>query len=376
MGLHLESVFEGSLTSADWAALAAGIGDEQRFLNRNWYDAWSEAYLPKRGMRGPVRYLVTRDARGTVLGALPYVVVRMAGLRILSLAGFYYPLRGIPMHAAHRDEVGRSMAATLASSRGAAALRLGPVAGDDAAARALVEALRAYGWSLEDIDHGAQQIVPLPPTFDEFSGQLGRNLRRNLRKGVNRMRRDGEVELRAFRGLRASEWDRVVEDVARVEAHSWLATDRSGSPRFEGERNQRFWKRLLKDPEAGRSAGAWLLYFNGEAVAFTFAIDSGPCRYNFAGQHAEAVDRYDTGWIVDRDLFEDAIDGHGMTSVNLGDGWAHYKRRWGAVSGAHLRDYFVFPPGGKGRLLHLAAHTRQRLAAWAQRIRQLGANGL
>jgi hypothetical protein len=336
MELHLESVYEPGLTSADWADLAAGVGAEHRFLNRNWYDAWNEAYLPKRGMKGPVRYLVTRNLRGTVLGALPHVVVRLAGLRILSLAGFYYD---------------------------APALRLGPVAGDDAAVRALVEALQGHGWSLEDVDHGAQQIVPLPPTFDEFSDALGRNLRRNLRKGVNRMRRDGKVELKAFRSLPASEWDRVVEDLARVEAHSWLASDSSGTPRFEGERNQRFWKRLLRDPQAGRSAGAWLLYFNGEAVAFSFAIDSGRCRYNFAGQHDETVDRYGTGWIVDRDLFEDAIDGR-MKSVNLGDGWAHYKRRWGAISGAHLRDYLVFPPSTKGRLLHLAAHLRQRVAAW------------
>jgi CelD/BcsL family acetyltransferase involved in cellulose biosynthesis len=365
MELYLESVYEPSLTSADWADLTSGVAAERRFLSRNWYDAWSEAYLPKRGMKGPVEYLVTRDrARGTVVGALPYVVVRLAGLRVLSLAGFYYPLRGIPMHEARRADVGRSMAAALACGREAAALRLGPVAGDDAAVRALVEALRAHGWSLEDVDHGAQQIVPLPPTFEEFSGTLSRNLRRSLRKGVNRMSKDGTVELKAFRGLPASEWDQVVEDLARVEARSWLATDRSGSPRFEGERNRRFWKRLLEDPQTGRSAGAWLLYFNGEAVAFSFAIDSGHCRYNFAGQHAETVDRYGTGWIVDRDLFEDAIDGHGMTQVNLGDGWAHYKRRWGAVSGAHLRDYVVFPPSTTGRLLHLAAHLRQRVAAW------------
>lgn len=364
MELKLESVYEPGLTSADWADLSAGVGEAHRFLDRNWYDAFSEAYLPKGGMKGPVRYLVTRDARGTVRGALPFVVVSVAGVRVLSLAGFYYPLRGIPMHETHEEAVGRSMAATLASGSGAAPLRLGPVAGDDAAVRALVAALQAHGWSLEDVDHGAQQIVPLPPTYAEFSEALGRNLRRNLRKGVNRMRRAGKVELKAYRGLPASEWEQVVEDLARVEAHSWLASDRSGTPRFEGERNQRFWKHVLKDPKAGRSAGAWLLYLDGEAVAFSFAIDSGRCRYNFAGQHDETVDRYGTGWIVDRDLFEDAIDGHKMRSVNLGDGWAHYKRRWGAVAGAHLRDYLLFPPSAKGRLLHLAAHLRQRVAAW------------
>ena len=361
MPQQLESAFERDLTPADWAAISAGVDDEQLFLDGNWFESWSKAYLPKPRMKGPVEYLVTRDAQGTALGALPFVVVRLAGLRILSLAGFYYPLRGIPMHAERRDEICRSMAATLDSHRGAAALRLGPVPDDDASAIALVEALGSHGWSRQDIDHGLQQIVPLPSTFDEFRRSLGKNLRRNIRKGVNRMRREGETEVRAFRGLRAGEWDPVVEDLALVEARSWLARG-GGEPRFLGERNLRFWKRVLADPRTARAAGAWLLYLEGEPVAFTFAIDSGGCRYNFAGQHAEAVDRYGTGWIVDHDLFRDAIDGHGLGTVNLGDGWDHYKCRWGAVAGARLLDYIAFPPSVRGRLLHLAMRLRRRLS--------------
>jgi len=361
MRQQFQSAFERDPTPADWAAISAGVDEEQRFLDKNWFESWSEAYLPKPRMQGPVQYLVTRDAQGEALGALPFVVVRVAGLRILSLAGFYYPLRGIPMHAEHRDEVCRSMAATLRSYRGAAALRLGPVEDEDASVRALVEALGAHGWSRQIVDHGPQQIVPLAATFDEFSFGLGQNLRRNIRKGVNRMRREGETEVKAFRGLPAGEWDRVIEDLALVEARSWLAHG-AGEPRFLGESNLRFWKRLLRDPRTGRNAGAWLLYHKGEPVAFSFAIDSGGCRYNFAGQHAEAVDRYGTGWIVDNDLFRDAIDGHGLKSVNLGDGWAHYKCRWGAVAGARLLDYIAFPPSVRGRLFHLAMRLRQRLS--------------
>jgi CelD/BcsL family acetyltransferase involved in cellulose biosynthesis len=312
-------------------------------------------------MEGPVEYLATRDARGTPLGVLPFVVIRMPGLRILSLAGYYYPLRSIPMHARHCEAVGRSMAAALASRRGTAAIRLGPVEEHDPAPPALLEALRAHGWSHLTIDHGPQLIVPLPSTFDEFHQSLGRNLRRNIRKGINRMRREGETTVKAFRNLPPGRWNAVIDEVARVEAESWLPRG-AGEPRFLGDRNRCFWKCVLRDPRTSASAGAWLLYFKGEPVAFTFAIDSGGCRYNFAGQHAEAVDRYGTGWIVDQDLFRDAIDGHGLASVNLGDGWAHYKCRWGAEAGARLLDYIVFPPSIKGRLFHLAMRIRQRLS--------------
>lgn len=355
-----KSARERSLTADDWATISAGVDEERRFLEGNWYASWSEAYLPRPNMKGPVEYVVTRDAQGAALGALPLVVVRVGGLRILSLAGYYYPLRGIPVHARQRDEVCRSMAAALASFRGVAALRLGPVEESDPDVTALVEALRAHGWSQLHVDHGPQLIVPLPPTLDEFEDRMGKNLRRNIRKGLNRMRRAGDTEIRAFRGLPAGEWDPVIEDIARVEARSWIAQG-SGEPRFLGESNSRFWKRALADPRTASAAGAWLLYSRGEPVAFTFSIDSGRCRYNFAGQHDEAVDRYGTGWIVDRDLLRDAISG-GLASVNLGDGWAHYKSRWGAVAGPHLLDHIAFPPTLRGRLLHLAMRIRQRLS--------------
>jgi CelD/BcsL family acetyltransferase involved in cellulose biosynthesis len=357
----LESTFERALTAAEWDALVSGVDPAYRFLDGNWFESWSRCYLPRPKMEGPVEYVVTRDAQATPLGTLPFVVVQAPGLRILSLAGYYYPLRSIPMHAGRSHEVGRSMAAALASRRGTTAIRLGPVEEHDPAPLALAEALRAHGWSRLTIDHGPQLMVPLPPTFDEFRAGLGRNLRRNIRKGINRMRREGETTVKAFRNLLAGQWDAVIEEIAAVEAASWLHHG-AGEPRFLGDRNQCFWKCVLRDPRAARAAGAWLLYLEGEPVAFTFAIDSGGCRYNFAGQHAEAVDRYGTGWIVDHDLFHDAIDGRGLASVNLGDGWAHYKCRWGAVAGARLLDYVVCPPSIKGRLFHLAMRIRQRLS--------------
>jgi len=48
-----------------------------------------------------------------------------------------------------------------------------------------------------------------------------------------------------------------------------------------------------------------------------------------------------------------------LLKVNLGDGDAEYKNRWGAKSGSQLIDYIYIYPGILGHLLHLEIKIRE-----------------
>ena len=50
-------------------------------------------------------------------------------------------------------------------------------------------------------------------------------------------------------------------------------------------------------------------------------------------------------------MLQDAIH-MGIETVNLGDGDAEYKDRWGAKPGSQLIDYIYFRPSLIGRLLY------------------------
>jgi hypothetical protein len=246
---------------------------------------------------------------------------------------------------------------------------LGPAEDDDPFVLRVLEALQNRGWRVYDIDRGQQQIVDLPRSFESFQATLGKKLRKNIRWSSNRMKRDGKTEICAYRDLAPEAWENVIDHIGSVESRCWLMTSKEGKPRFHGERNTRFWHRLLESSETSRLTSAWLIYFNEKPVSFTFAFDAGPCRYNIAAQYDEVVKEYGTGWIVDNAMFEDAIAGN-LEKVNLGDGHAYYKSRWGAKPASHLRDYVAFRPGIVGRGIHLAATMKSQLERWYSEIKE------
>lgn len=346
----LHTTVQVRLSSEDWHALAERARPECGFLSDPWIQAWAQAYLPSQHWQEPLRYFVTKDSDGIICSALPVAVQSVYRLKMLSLAGYYSPFRGFLLDETRAEAACDGLADALMAQRERYALRLGPVSDDHSSIYWLTQSLLKRGWKIVERDLGAQYLVKLPRTVDEFQKTLGKKLRKNLRYFSNKMMRDGTLEIKTYRDLDGASWERVLDELERIERHSWLVKEEEGKPRFVDAASRTFWRSLMNSPSKESSIAVWILYFNATPVCFVLAIDAGKQRYAIAGQYDDAFEAYGPGSILDHVMYQDAIE-RGLTIVNLSEGDPHYKARWGAYAGPHLREIVAFPPGLVGETL-------------------------
>jgi CelD/BcsL family acetyltransferase involved in cellulose biosynthesis len=356
----------GDVPPAFWAELRARTRPEHQLLAVGaWWTAWAAAYLGQSHWRGPLRAIVARDGAGAAAGVLPLATLRVARLDLPALGGFYQPYRTLPLaHAASREAA--LALADAVDAGGAAAVRLGGCEEPDEGVLAFLKRLRTRGWAVHEETKGYVYALPLPPTFADFEAGLHKRLLHNIRYYDRKMRKDVQVEHRLFHACDADEWGRAVGELGAIEDRSWLHT-KGGDKRFSGAANARFWTTLLADADVSRAARAWVLYFDGKPVSFTFALDSGGTRFVLANHYDEAVAVYTTGSILYHRLFADAYE-QKLSLVHLGGGDSGYKARWGAGAARVLRDYVACRPSLKGRALFTALTLR----SLAQQLRKPG----
>lgn len=367
MGGALNCHKTSEVSDSCWNEILERTRPEYRFLSRAWFEAWSEGYLPTPSLQGPVRYLLCTAQNDSPMGVFPYAEWHKLGITVWSLAGYYYPLRSVPAAVSAYQHVADAMAKAIDEADSVSAVKLGPVEDGDPTVTALIDKLLERGWFKHVADRGVQQIVECPTSYEDFHCSLSKSLRRSIRSRSKKMMSEGQVELRAYSGLRPDEWQRVLTEVAQVEGRSWLAQDAEGKPRFQGHLNEPFWQHLASNEGACDTLGVWMLYFDEMPVAFTVTIDTSQCRYNISGQYDERFKKYGPGWIVDNKLFKDSIE-QGAQTINMGDGHPEYKSRWGAEPAGHLRDYLLCRPSITGFGLDWAARTKDTMADTGQQL--------
>jgi len=184
-------------------------------------------------------------------------------------------------------------------------VHVGPLQVNDQINVPLQSAFDQQKWRIFEVSAGAQQVVNMPATVDDFRTSLSRNLRKNHDRRKRSLEAMGQFEITYYNDC-------------------------------------------------------WVVCLDAKPIAYSLAIDSGSCRYSISGQYDEEYKKHGVGIIADMSMFEQAIES-GKTIVNMGDGDSDYKRRWGAEPSAELLSLYIFRPSIVGRLGHTALRTLDRL---------------
>ncbi len=137
-----------------------------------------------------------------------------------------------------------------------------------------------------------------------------------------------------------------------------MFSDTNGKLRIKGK--EAFWKKYLENNNAQKHVNIWLVKLNSYPISYTFAIDSGLCRYSISCHYNAQFKKYEVGLLADYEMLQDSIH-MGIKTVNFGDGDAEYKDRWGAKSGSQLVDYIYFRPNMLGYLFHSVLKVRETI---------------
>lgn len=77
-------------------------------------------------------------------------------------------------------------------------IRIGTTDTDQPVNNILESKFRDFGWMCHKINHGTQQIIILPDSANEFKQLLSKNLYKNLKRRLKKLRELGKVSIEKF----------------------------------------------------------------------------------------------------------------------------------------------------------------------------------
>lgn len=340
------SVADGLAAAIDTVAAAAA--PSHAFLRYGWYAAALAAY------GGHARTLLVEEDGAPTL-ALPIVTVGPAFLKMVAVAGSYWPFRSFPLAADAGNATLKAALATLAGTVNG--LRIGPAYDDDAAAMPLIAAARASGWAVLDRFVAESWLLDMAALQREGSWPRGSTLRKNrfhekhlAAQGVPDWRfldgSDGGVDWGVDWGVdRDADWPAAFDAFADIERASWIAARTDGSDaKFTATGHGAFWRAAAADPVIAGMLRAALLTIDGKPAAFAFDLDTGDLKYAIANSYDPAYAKHSPGKLLYYRNLVEAL-GRGITRVDWGAGDSGYKREIGADEGPAIRDWLLLRPG-------------------------------
>jgi hypothetical protein len=337
----------------EWEACLSSAPEHQGLFTYEWYAVWVRDLGSAGPWTGETRLLLAYDDDRVLRGILPLARRHSFHVPFWCLPGYYQPVRGFVCHEAVSAAVCTAFAQTLLRIQGWNELyRFGP---SDTAypERAMLVKELSRRCRRVVLFHDDPTIITydIPRSEEEFRKMVQEHSSmKRIRSYERRMERDGVAEVRHYCRPQGSELRDMLDACSTVERKSWLAASKTGYPRFMSRQNLQFWEHLCEEQLGPRGQlDVWLAYFNSQPIAFRFTVTAGSTRYLIANQYDEDFSQYRAGWILYLRDLENCVE-HGVRSIDMGKGAAHYKTRWGGVMGPPGLDFLVFPPGPAGVL--------------------------
>lgn len=354
---------------SQWDSFSKSVSPDLQFLTQDWYSTWERKHLVHAYPNSQVKYLSLFDAKNNLQGAFPHVEFSRLGLKILSVAGLYYPFRSLLFSSEFASDCAKVFVDTIHQTYRNNIIRIGPTVEDELGNKMIKKSFLALGWKCYENDRGNTLLINLPDSVELFRKILSKKFVKNIDRSKRNLSKLGEVEYSRFNSCEPEVWANVIDQCASVEKRSWLALDESAEMRIS--ENSEFWKHYLECSDASQRAVVWLVSLNGEPIGYSFAIDSGDRRYSFSGHYDEKYKKYSPGILADGCMYEDAID-NGMKTVDMGTGEAEYKSRWGAKPGSKIIDYIFLPPNVLGTMAYSGIKLKKVVHYYAGELIELG----
>jgi CelD/BcsL family acetyltransferase involved in cellulose biosynthesis len=177
-------------------------------------------------------------------------------------------------------------------------------------------------WNVVDCDINKGLEIPLPSAGD-LCEAYDINARRNYRKLVNRLEREG-VETRLER-VASEDIGQAVELYAKQHIERW---ESRGGSYFRDPENVSFLKHSIEEAYARRCGFAYQLLMNGDVAAQVFGYHEGKKVYAKRIGMDDRFARYSPGWLI-CNRFLTVMRDQGAEGCAMGWGGERYKYEMG-----------------------------------------------
>lgn len=205
----------------------------------------------------------------------------------------------------------------------------------------LVKLAQNSDWNIQNAE--ACPVLELPPTWDEYLKQLGKNMREQIKRYPKRLEKEFSVEYSLAQT--PEELSRALGDLFRLHGQRWRARGQTGV--LATPRRQRFHRAVCESFLEKDWLRLWTLRCNDEAVCVLLNYFYRSQYYFFIGGFAPEFSRWSVGTCLFSKVFQYAID-EGATEFDFLKGEEEYKYRFGAANRAYKTiSLFRSTPRGK-----------------------------
>lgn len=368
----LRSLADIEAAQDEWADLYARAAPSNPFTHPVWLTCWARAFVPPTDLR----VLFVRDAEGTLVAVAPFYCDyrRLGAHRVVTR----WCLLGMGRYVHHTElpqvliapgwerRVWRALMAWLSERRHEwdwLELSLPPAQGwfepewlPD----------RGPGAGCVVMPTGARPcvVVPLPATWDAFLAERKHNVKESIRRGRNRLRRDGR-HARLVVPATAEAVDAATEAVIQLhKARADLSGTTPHSDYVAENKEQAFLRGVVRRLFECDALTPYLLEVDGEQAAGALVLRAQGTWFVALSGFSPQWWSYSVATTLLADIMRAAIE-QGASVMNLAVGPNVAKLRWSEqLSTGH--DFIVVGPRASSRLLFTLFWT-MRSTRWNQR---------
>jgi len=325
-----------------WEDLLASYPLATTFSTPEWLISWWRSF----GKRQELLVVGFFDAGSRLVGLAPLSVtqIRVAKtipLRLLRLMGDGSQDSDnldLPVRPGFEDQFAESLLDFLTSQRSSWDLcDLNTMPPQSPGANALRPLLARKKWMVRE-RHGPASSIPLPPTWEEYLGQLSSEDQKNLARYARRLEKRYAVE--RYRCCDESQLPKCLEALFVHHQARWEAAGESGS--FGSRERRTFYYELSRQLLAQNRLDLWVLELDGRVVAAQFGFRYGEKVFQLqeGNDPKHASDR--VGFLLRGHVMKELIT-QGVRTYDFLGGQLEYKARWGAHEGQYMNLRFARP---------------------------------
>lgn len=334
LGLSVEVVTTSQRLSeltADYDRLYRTANVGLPFQLHEWHIAWWAAFASSSlKIRDRLLFHFVRSAADGCVGLVPLVLserpgrgpIRIGTLALIGTDPYITELRKPTIVAGFEAKVGAAVQRCLTKESGwdwAHWTGFG-----EEFARAL-----GQGGSLEPMEPSLDYILDLAPTWDEFRGNLKRNIRESVRHCYNSLKRDN-LTLEVHIARSGAELKDALDNFVRLHsARAGLEDTVEHPDRFAAASTRAFLYDVCERLSARDIVRVFVLKISGEVVAARVAFEINDSLYMYYSGYDPKWRKYSVMTTLVTEAIKYAIE-RKLKTVNLSAGTDVSKTRWGA----------------------------------------------
>ena len=356
---HVVSTEQFRSLEEEWRLLEKRVSPTVPFVTYDWAASWwTHLRESGTGVRDELSLRTFRASNGEIVAIAPTMLTYRPGNGPLSSRQFQYlgadanitELHGMLVSPGHLVAAHAALLDELKAAKGTWDWMVLTLPVHDELNALLDHRFPAFAVHREiPVFH-----VNLTPTWDEFKGRLGRNIKESIRRCYNAPKRDGlSLEFEVLDD--GSDVGVAIQDFFRLHsARANLADTVRHSDVFGSVRSKLFLMDVAQRCARAGTFRAFRLKVAGAVVATRLGFVVGECLYLYYSGYDPSFRKYSVMTTVLCEAMKYAI-AKGYRIVNLSTGADESKLRWSPVPTLH-QEVLIVSPSLRGRLVHTATN--------------------